>query len=251
MTEEITQETEKVRPSPPPETEDSTGNSKGAPHWLTPLPWEEGKGFLWGFPKTVWLLLRHPFQSFERPDRSSLPRSLRFLCSMWFLVGAWTLLTIPIFTRLFSGDDSPENVSSFWETYLGGLTTALSIDIFILVLERLGWAVMVTLPIYGVLRFHAKLPRTFRKAFRISIYCAAADILLIFPVFGKTINLLMQIAICGGGLRASIKRRSTAKAIALGIFCYVVQYALFWVYVLPSGSTHLIQNIFRNWFWPL
>jgi len=34
---------------------------------LEPLPWEVGKGFLWGLPATFWLLFRHPFRAFSAP----------------------------------------------------------------------------------------------------------------------------------------------------------------------------------------
>lgn len=45
------------------------------------LPWEEGRGFLWGLPSTVWLLIRHPSYSM-----STNPKGKWFLPFLFFVI---------------------------------------------------------------------------------------------------------------------------------------------------------------------
>ena len=250
MTEEATNESKRHGPPPPPSEENSVDNGKGAPHWLTPLPWEEGKGFLWGFPKTVWLLLRHPFQSFERPDRSSTLKCLGFLCLLWGLVGFGWHISRPFFGEIFSGRTLPENIMSLWGATPLESVVKVGQGAVLAALDRFGWVLLQAIPVYCILHILKATVRPWKKALRIIIYCAVADVFLLIPVLGKTISLCLRIVICAGAFK-SYSRVGLWHTLLLGAVVYATAFVLGSAFTYLGGMPHLISSLFYNWFWPL
>ncbi|MBI5524451.1 MAG: hypothetical protein HY910_17640 [Desulfarculus sp.] len=65
---------------------------------LEPLPWEVGKGFLWGLPKTAWLVLIYPWKAFAAPQASGTYRVFLFS----FLVVLIVYLSKFLFTSIIA-----------------------------------------------------------------------------------------------------------------------------------------------------
>lgn len=52
---------------------------------LEPLPWEAGKGFLWGLPKTALLVMTQPGKTFSAPQIASILR-------VWLFIFSWHVI---------------------------------------------------------------------------------------------------------------------------------------------------------------
>lgn len=60
-------------------------NKKQEQSELEPLPWEVGKGFLWGLPATVIFIIFHPVRFFQIKPCSAWHKALLFALVLWYV----------------------------------------------------------------------------------------------------------------------------------------------------------------------
>jgi len=58
-------------------------NKKQKQNELEPLPWEVGKGFLWGLPSTIIFIILHPVRFFQTKPHSAWHKALFFALVLW------------------------------------------------------------------------------------------------------------------------------------------------------------------------